>query len=63
MRYRTQAITVAELEGRREEVLNPLPPRAYYNSTDVFFSHGGGEGLRKGGTSRRKLRSNFWTPD
>ena len=25
MRYRTQAITVAELEGRREEVLNPLP--------------------------------------
>ena len=26
MRYRTQAITVAELEGRREEVLNPLTP-------------------------------------
>ena len=25
MRYRTQAITMAELERRREEVLNPLP--------------------------------------
>ena len=24
---------------------------------------GGGGGLRKGGNSRRKLRSNFWTPD
>ena len=32
MRYRTQAITVAEPEGRREEVLNL----------------GGGGGLRKG---------------
>ena len=26
MRYRTQAITVAKLEGRREEVLNPFTP-------------------------------------
>ena len=32
---------------------------AYYNSTDVFFSNGGEGCLRKGGISRRKLRSNF----
>ena len=31
MRYRTQAITVAELEGRREEVLNPLTPPPHSN--------------------------------
>ena len=49
--------------GKARGGLEPPTPRAYYNSTDVFFSHGGGEGLRKGGTSRRKLRSNFWTPD
>ena len=31
MRYRTQAITVAELEGRREEVLNPFTPPPHSN--------------------------------
>ena len=44
MRYRTQAITVAELEGRREEVLTPLPPphsnpwgfSYYLSDTDIL---------------------------
>ena len=85
MRYRTQAITVAELEGRREEVLTPLPPPPFkpvgvflllvwhrhslpttgsHITTQLMFSlvTGGGEGLRKGGISRRKLRSNFGPP-
>ena len=86
MKYRTQAIIVAELEGRREEVLNPLPippPHSnpwgfsyYLSDTDILSQRqdrittqlmfslvtGGGGGLRKGGISRRKLRSNFGPP-